>query len=200
MNELFLGKTFDEKRNYYQALLNEHTRQRDTIDKVLTYAWINTKLGPMLAIADDKFLYLLEFIDRKGLEREITQLQNRFNARFIKGVTPPLRSITQELELYFSGKLSDFQTPIFLLGTPFQQEVWRMLKTILYGKTWSYAQLAAAIKKPSAFRAVARANGCNRLALIIPCHRVVNANGELGGYGGGLHNKKALLQLERARI
>jgi len=151
----------------------------------------------MIAVADNNALYLVEFIGRKNLDREIQQLKLKTNSDITSGITAPLNSIQQELNQYFEGNLKEFKTPIDILGTPFQQQVWQELCKIPYGKTKSYAELAQAIGKPNAFRAVANANGCNQLAIIIPCHRVIHSDGKLGGYGGGIENKKWLLNHEK---
>ncbi|MGG4145162.1 trifunctional transcriptional activator/DNA repair protein Ada/methylated-DNA--[protein]-cysteine S-methyltransferase [Paenibacillus algorifonticola] len=165
--------------------------------KVLKAAWLDTRLGPMMAIGDEQHLYLLEFVDRRGLEREVERLRKRTKSAIIPGTTASIQSIERELALYFDGKLTEFKTPLFLLGSPFQQSVWAQLVQIPPGETRSYADIAVALEKPTAFRAVAQANGANQLAIIIPCHRVINSNGELGGYGGGLSRKNWLLQHER---
>ncbi|MBD1382251.1 bifunctional transcriptional activator/DNA repair enzyme AdaA [Metabacillus arenae] len=154
--------------------------------KILKTSWIDTRLGPMITIADEEVLYLLEFVDRRGLEREVERLRRKTKAAIIPGQTEPILSIEEELNEYFAGNLKDFKTPAAFLGTPFQKQVWEELKNIPYGQTRSYSSIAAELGKPSAFRAVAQANGANQLAIIIPCHRVINTNGELGGYGGGL--------------
>jgi AraC family transcriptional regulator of adaptative response/methylated-DNA-[protein]-cysteine methyltransferase len=165
--------------------------------KILKASWLDTPLGPMLALADEKVLYLLEFIDRRGLEREIERLRKRTKSAIIPGDAQPIKSIKEELEQYFLGKLQIFKTPLFLIGSPFQQRVWKELIKIPLGKTRSYSDIAKIIGKPSAFRAVANANGANQLAIIIPCHRVINANNNLGGYGGGLSRKKWLINHEQ---
>lgn len=163
---------------------------------ILKASWLDTPVGPMIAIADEKALYLLEFVDRRGLEREIERLRQRTKSAIIPGTTPPIESIEKELQLYFDGQLMAFKTPLHLLGSPFQKQVWAALCQIPHGETWSYADLAAAIGKPTACRAVANANGANQIAIVIPCHRVINSNGELGGYGGGVARKKWLLEIE----
>ncbi|HEV7737443.1 MAG TPA: methylated-DNA--[protein]-cysteine S-methyltransferase, partial [Chlamydiales bacterium] len=112
------------------------------------------------------------------------------------GRTGLLDSLQEELAQYFAGNLQTFKTPVHFTGTPFQVRVWEELQKISYGTTISYAMLAANIGKPTAFRAVARANGANKLAIIIPCHRVIYANGALGGYSGGLARKPQLLAVE----
>jgi AraC family transcriptional regulator of adaptative response/methylated-DNA-[protein]-cysteine methyltransferase len=165
---------------------------------ILTASWLDSPLGPILAIGDEKVLYLLEFVDRRGLEREIERMRKKF--AIVPGVTPPIDSIRQELEQYFAGTLKEFKTPIAVMGSPFQQSVWRALQAIPYGKTCSYAELATSIGKPTAFRAAANANGANQLAIIIPCHRVINSDGKIGGYGGGVARKQWLLQHELNHI
>lgn len=160
--------------------------------------WIDTPLGPMMAIGDETSLYLLEFVDRRGLEIEIEKLRKRTHAAIVPGKTAPIRSIEKELQLYFKGNLNHFQTPIKLIGSPFQKDVWAELQKIPMGQTRSYSEIAKSIKNPRAIRAVARANGANQLALIVPCHRVINSNGDLGGYGGGIARKKWLLSQEKS--
>lgn len=179
--------------------MNKTLTSVNTPDPVQLYSTtINTSLGEMLAIADEDALWLLEFFDRKKLEQQIASLTNKTGATIEAGDTAILRSINEEIEHYFAGTLEHFKTPCKMIGTPFQETVWRALQTIPYGETWSYAQLASAIGNPAACRAVARANSLNRCAIVIPCHRVINADGKLGGYAGGLERKEALLGLERA--
>lgn len=163
---------------------------------VLKASWLDTPLGPMLAIADEKALYLLEFVERRGLEREIERLRAK-KAIIIPGCTEPITLVESELQAYFAGKLKTFTTPLYLIGNPFQKSVWNELIKIPYGQTKSYADQAAAIGKPSAFRAVANANGANQIAILIPCHRIINSDGRLGGYGGGIARKKWLLNHEQ---
>jgi len=165
---------------------------------ILKSILIDTILGSMIAISDEEKLYLLEFVDRRGLEREIERLRIKIKAAIVPGITAPLTQIKQELELYFAGALKEFKTPITLFGTPFQAKVWQELLKIPYGETISYSILAHRTGNPTSFRAAANANGMNQLALIIPCHRVINLNGELGGYAGGVARKKWLLDMEKA--
>ena len=163
----------------------------------LKASWLDTRLGPMIAIGDEEALYLLEFVDRRGLEREIEGLRKRRKSAILPGITAPIRSIEKELSQYFEGHLKEFKTPLYLLGSPFQKCVWEELQKIPFGETRSYVELVTIIGKPSAFRAVGNANGANQFAIVIPCHRVINLNGELGGYGGGLPRKKWLLAHEK---
>jgi AraC family transcriptional regulator of adaptative response/methylated-DNA-[protein]-cysteine methyltransferase len=165
--------------------------------KILKASWLDTKLGPMLAIGDEKYLYLLEFVDRRGLEKEIERLRSRLKIAIIPGISKPIISIKNELNQYFSGTLKEFKTPIELVGSSFQQSVWKELRNIPLGVTKSYGEIARLLGKPSAFRAVANANGANQLAIIVPCHRVINTNGKLGGYAGGLSRKQWMLELEK---
>lgn len=153
---------------------------------ILQSAWIETPLGTMMALADEKALFVLEFADRIEEHPEITP-----------GNSDPLRSIEAELNSYFNGTLKEFKTPLHISGTPFQKLVWAELLKIPYGETRSYLEQATAIGKKSAFRAVANANGANKIAIVIPCHRIINNNGALGGYGGGLARKQWLLDHEK---
>ena len=165
--------------------------------QLLKASWLDTPLGPMIAVADEKALYLLEFVDRRGLEREIQRLRSRTRSAIIPGVSDPIESIQRELDAYFSGNLRAFHTPVYFSGTPFQQKVWNTLRTIPYGETRSYVQLAQQIGRPSSWRAVANANGANQLAIIVPCHRIITSDGKPGGYGGGVVRKNWLLQHEQ---
>lgn len=164
---------------------------------VLKASMIDTLLGPMIAISDDSSLYLLEFADRRGLEKEIERLRNRQKAVIIPGSTDPIAMIRQELGLYFSGKLKSFKTSLHLIGSDFQKKAWHALQQIPYGETRSYKSQAQITGNEKAYRAVANANGANQLAIIIPCHRIINHNGELGGYGGGKARKEWLIKHEK---
>ncbi len=140
-----------------------------------------TPLGVMVAGATDK-----------GIRR----LRQRLGAAFESGSLPALELLASELRDYFAGSLRTFSVPLVLPGAPFQQGVWTELRSVPYGETWSYSELAHAVGKPGALRAVGRANGDNRVAIVVPCHRIVGADGSLRGYGGGLWRKRALLELE----
>ncbi|NOU79950.1 methylated-DNA--[protein]-cysteine S-methyltransferase [Paenibacillus sp. LMG 31459] len=171
------------------------TRLEDSL--ILRASWLDTPLGPMMAVADDSGLYLLEFVDRRGLEREVERLRTRLKAAIIPGQTPPIQSMERELSQFFEGTLTEFKTPLHLVGSPFQKSVWEQLKKIPPGETRSYADIALALGKPAAYRAVAQANGANQIAIVIPCHRVINTSGKLGGYGGGVARKEWLLNHEK---
>lgn len=168
-----------------------------TTQLILKAAWLDTPLGPMVTIADNTKLYLLEFLDYPALEREVESLRTKLNAAIVPGETSVIESISLELSDYFAGKNFVFKTPIQMLGSPFQKNVWGELVNIPPGETRSYLQVSKALNKPTAFRAVAQANGANQLAIIIPCHRVINSNGEIGGYSSGVARKKWLLEHEK---
>jgi AraC family transcriptional regulator, regulatory protein of adaptative response / methylated-DNA-[protein]-cysteine methyltransferase len=159
--------------------------------------WFETPLGPMLALANDAGLHMLEFVDRRGLERELKALRSRFAQSVVPGTHKYLRQIGDELAAYFAGRALQFSTPVKLDGSAFQIEVWKALRAIAPGTTVSYRDIAAGIGRDAAVRAVGRANGDNKLAIIIPCHRVIGADGSLTGYGGGLWRKAWLLEHER---
>lgn len=162
----------------------------------LYQATLATPLGAMIALSDSTALYLLEFTDRKGLEQELARLKKRTKATIVPGRTAPIDSIERELQEYFAGTRTEFSTPICVMGSDFQQRVWQELQRIPLGHTRSYAQVAQALGMPSAYRAVARANSTNQLPLIIPCHRVIAATGQLSGYAGGVARKQWLINHE----
>lgn len=157
---------------------------------------IPTPLGPMVAAATDTHLLLLEFADRRMLPRQFRILARRQGCVFMPGGGPVLERTRAQLEEYFAGTRDAFDLPLEAPGTPFQQTVWEALTAIPYGATRSYADVARSIGRPTAVRAVARANGTNRLAVVVPCHRVVGSDGRLSGYGGGVWRKRRLLELE----
>ncbi len=161
-------------------------------------AWIESPLGPLVAGATEEGICLLEFSDRRMLETQFRTVQKRFRCAIVPGRNEHLDRLREELRAYFAGSLRRFSVPLVFPGTPFQRSVWEELLCIPYGETRSYEDLARAVGRPGASRAVGTANGCNRIAIVIPCHRVVNKNGKLGGYGGGLWRKQRLLELERA--
>ncbi|MGM0123397.1 hypothetical protein IGI37_000763 [Enterococcus sp. AZ194] len=163
---------------------------------VMYTAIISTPLGRMISLSDEKFLYLLEFLDRRGLENEIKRLRIRHNARIIPGETKISQLLVVQLAEYFQKKRSHFTIPLYRAGSPFQQKVWAILDTIPLGETSTYQKIAQQLGNPQAVRAVGNANGANQLAILIPCHRVTKSNGELGGYSGGLERKRYLLALE----
>lgn len=163
---------------------------------LLTATWIETPLGSMIAAADDEALALLEFVDRRMLPTQIERMRRLFHCAVTPGTNAILQQTERELGAYFEGRLREFHTPLHLKGSEFQVRAWERLLRIPYGKTTSYGQMARDIGSPDAQRAVGKANGDNRIAILIPCHRVVRSDGTLCGYGGGLWRKKRLLELE----
>lgn len=161
----------------------------------LTSARLTTPIGPMLGVATEGALVLLEFEERRELARELEDLAR--DAAIVEGVNEPLAQLERELGEYFAGALTEFRTPLELRGTAFQRSAWRELLKIPAGTTITYLQLAHAVGNPRSFRAVAQANGANRVAVVVPCHRVVNTGGGLGGYAAGLERKRWLLEHER---
>ncbi|WP_281992471.1 bifunctional transcriptional activator/DNA repair enzyme AdaA [Sulfitobacter geojensis] len=166
-------------------------------DARLRADWIETKLGPMIAVSDQHALHLLEFAERKALPAELKRLYAFAKGSLGFGRFAPTDQIEREMAAFMQGRCADFQTRLAPLGTPFTQEVWRALRDIPAGETRSYGAVAKAMGRPDATRAVARANGANPIAIVIPCHRVIGADGALTGYGGGLWRKQALIEMER---
>jgi AraC family transcriptional regulator, regulatory protein of adaptative response / methylated-DNA-[protein]-cysteine methyltransferase len=167
---------------------------------ILTYERFQTPLGTMIAVASDKGIYLLEFCDRRMLETELKLLMKKFKAAILPGSNPHLKKLISQLGEYYKGKRKTFNVPLIPVGTDFQKNTWKVLMQIPYGETRSYKDQAIALGNPTAVRAVANANGMNKIAIIIPCHRVIGEDGHLTGYGGGLWRKKWLLDLERKNI
>ena len=154
----------------------------------------------MLAIADAHALHLLEFAERKAMLTEIRALQKRTGALIDFTDTPLLDRLAAELAAYFAGECHGFTLRFAPQGTPFQRQIWQALCEIPCGQTCSYADLAQSLGRPTATRAVAAANGANPLAILVPCHRVIGADGSLTGYGGGLWRKRWLLAHEAAMV
>lgn len=166
----------------------------------LTFERFSTPLGSMIAIGNDEGIYLLEFSERRMLETELKQIEQKFQASILPGTNKYIGELKNQLSEYFSGKRKQFDVPLKLFGTEFQKKAWKALLNIPYGKTRSYKEQARIINHPNAVRAVGTANGCNRIAIVIPCHRVIGENGKLAGYGGGLWRKKWLLDHEKKFI
>src|SRR5947209_20407440 len=158
---------------------------------------IDTPLGAMIAVADDEGLRLLEFIDRRATERELSILRERLRTNVVPGEHPYLETIRSQLAGYFSGRKLEFDIPLAPVGSDFQLRAWELLRSIPMGETRSYSWMAKQLGDENARRAVGRANGTNMICIVIPCHRVIRANGTLCGYGGGLWRKKWLLDHER---
>ena len=199
LDDVALGTGFESHSGFRDAFVRTFGQApgqaRD--GECVIMSWIETPLGPMIAGANDEGICLLEYSDRRMLEAQLKTLRRRFKCPMVPGESPHIARLREELEAYFAGRLREFTVPLVAPGTPFQERVWKKLLEIPYGETWSYEALAKAVHSPGSQRAVGTANGMNRIAIVIPCHRVVNKNGKLGGYGGQLWRKQALLQLER---
>jgi AraC family transcriptional regulator of adaptative response/methylated-DNA-[protein]-cysteine methyltransferase len=163
-------------------------------------SWLDSPLGPLVAGATKDGICLLEFGDPARLKGQFAAVKKLFASSIVPGTNGHLQLLRQELAEYFAGGLRRFTVPLVYPGTKFQRRVWEALLAIPHGETCSYKDIAIAIGAPKAARAVGRANGLNRVAIVIPCHRVINESATLGGYGGGLARKRFLLDLERAAI
>lgn len=160
---------------------------------ILYIQHLNTPLGVMIAGATDKGLCLLEYHDRVLLHKELNDLQNLLNATITEQTNKYIEQARHELSEYFAGVRKTFDVPLVLSGTEFQVKVWKSIARIPYGETISYLEQAANVSNTRAIRAVAHANGSNRISIIIPCHRVIGKDGNLTGYGGGIERKRFLL-------
>jgi AraC family transcriptional regulator of adaptative response/methylated-DNA-[protein]-cysteine methyltransferase len=192
---------YESESGYREAFSQVFGNPPSAVDRE-SCIWINriaTPLGSMIMGVSDQGLCLLEFAERRMLDTQLKRLRQRLGRVFLPGDHPLMQQVKIELDEYFDNNLRKFKIPIQAPGTEFQESVWRALLQIPYGEMRSYAAIAEEIGHPTAMRAVGRANGDNRIAIIIPCHRVVGSTGELTGYGGGLWRKKYLLSLEQAQ-
>ena len=164
--------------------------------RIIDLKRLETPLGTMYACAVKEGVCLLEFSDRKMLETELKALARTLNANILQGENEHFRVLEEQVSAYFSGSLREFTVPLYTPGSAFQQLVWKALQNIPYGQVKSYKDQATAVGKPEAVGAVASANGMNRISILIPCHRVIGADGKLTGYGGGIWRKKWLLDFE----
>jgi AraC family transcriptional regulator of adaptative response/methylated-DNA-[protein]-cysteine methyltransferase len=161
---------------------------------------IDGPLGPLLAGARDDGICLVSFQRAESTARELDALRRRFRCEIEEGDHRYLAQLRAELDAYFGQRLTEFTVPVVTAGTAFQERVWAALRRIPYGETCSYEALATAVGAAGAQRAVGHANGSNPIPIVIPCHRVINKSGRLGGYGGELWRKEVLLRLERSRL
>ena len=171
-----------------------------TEKKICYLTHIETDLGTMVAAATDKGICMFEFTDYKHLDLELKQITASFKTLLVQGENPHFDMLKEQLDEYFEGKRKSFDIPLDLVGTEFQKQVWISLLKIPYGCTITYAKQAELVGKPTAVRAVANANGKNKISIILPCHRVIGTNGSLTGYGGGIERKKKLLDFEKKNI
>lgn len=233
MTQLQSAAGYESESGFREACEKLLGTSSPTHTNILPARWLTTPLGPMLALADDTGLHALEYIDRRGLERQLLRLRKSLNASILPANHPHLDAIEKEMALYFEGKsflgspslregaggwvpelfntpkrannsnkraARPFPIPLTPRGSPFQHQVWNQLRQIPLGTTISYGELAKRIHRPTASRAVARANGDNFLAIVIPCHRVIGSDGSPTGYGGGIWRKLWLLEHEKKML
>ncbi|MFT3880266.1 MAG: methylated-DNA--[protein]-cysteine S-methyltransferase [Gemmatales bacterium] len=172
---------------------------RNELHDAVKVSLISSPVGPLLIGVHEKAIRFLHFTQMERLAEQVMRLQQQMGKPFRHATHQLHEQLETELEEYFAGKRQTFSLPMKPVGTMFQMKVWQGLQKIPYGQTWSYEQLAIEIGQPTASRAVGLANGANPLSILIPCHRVVNKNGQLGGYGGGLWRKQILLDVEKPK-
>lgn len=201
MDDVALGQGYGSNSGFREAFTRAFGKAPGAAREAdcLQVTWIESPLGPLLAAADSRHVVLLEFTERRMLEAQFDTLRRRFKTAILPGENAHLLKLKRELAEYFEGRLKRFTVPLNYPGTPFQQKVWDELLKIPYGETRSYEDIARAVGSAAAVRAVGQTNGLNRICVVIPCHRVVNKDGKLGGYGGGLWRKQALLTLEQGQ-
>lgn len=202
LDDVVLGHGYNSHSGFREAFTKTFGRPpgKSRESDCILVTWIESPIGPLLAGATAEGVCLLEFTDRRMLEGQFTTLRRRLNTAIVPGENQHLLELKKELAEYFAGTRKKFSVPLVFPGTPFQEQVWKQLLKIPYGATVSYEDIARRVGSSKAVRAVGTANGMNRIAVVIPCHRVVNKSGELGGYGGGLWRKKLLLDLEQGKI
>ncbi len=174
--------------------------QKGETMKNITINHHKTQIGELVIGSYDNQLCLLDFRYRKMRERVDNRLKRYLQADFVEGNDSVITTTKQQIDEYLQGIRKSFEIPLLLIGSDFQKQVWNELLTIGYGETASYLDIAKGINKPLSVRAVANANGANAIALIVPCHRIIETSGGLGGYGGGLSVKKRLLNLEGTKL
>jgi AraC family transcriptional regulator, regulatory protein of adaptative response / methylated-DNA-[protein]-cysteine methyltransferase len=199
LDDAILDSGFDSHSGFRTAFANLFGKPPGQVHDAdcVRVAWVDTPLGPMVAGATEQGICLLEFTSRRMLEAQLETVRRRFRSPLIPGENPHLGQLKTELTEYFAAQRHSFTVPLVYPGTPFEEGVWNALLQIPCGETRSYQELARSLGRPGAARAVGRANGMNRIAILIPCHRVINQDGKLCGYGGGLWRKHLLLELER---
>ncbi len=168
-----------------------------TVD-VICYQIVSSPVGRLVIGSSSRGCCLLEFEDRGGLDKILTKTRQRYRLRLVESLLPMLDTVSEQLQQYFAGTLSHFDFPLHIEGTQFERRVWETLQRIPAGETTTYGDIASELGQPLAARAVGAANGRNSIAIVIPCHRVIEKNGGLRGYGGGLWRKRFLLQHEKS--
>lgn len=199
LDDVALGYGYNSHSGFREAFVKTFGKApgKSRASDCIVTAWIESPVGPLVAAATSEGLCLLEFTDRRMLDHQFSRLRKYFKCAIIPGENKHIVQVKKELAEYFDGKRKTFSVKLVYPGSPFEQKVWNALLNIPYGETASYQEIAKKLGSPKSSRAVGRANGFNRIGIVIPCHRVINKNGELGGYGGGLWRKKILLTLEQ---
>ncbi|TAK58078.1 MAG: bifunctional transcriptional activator/DNA repair protein Ada [Bacteroidetes bacterium] len=199
LDDVALGYGYNSHSGFREAFVKTFGKApgKSRNEDCIIASWIESPLGPLVTAATSEGICLLEFTDRRMLDAQFASLRKHFKKAIVPGENSHIKQMKLELQEYFEGKRRTFSVKLVEPGTPFQQKVWNELLKIPYGKTLSYEEMAKKVGSPKACRAVGTANGMNRIAIVVPCHRVVNKDGELGGYGGGLWRKKKLLELEK---
>jgi len=201
VNQAVVAHGYDSESGFRESFTQVFGEPPSAVDRESSI-WINrvaTPLGSMIMGVSDQGLCLLEFAERRMLDTQLKRLRQRMGRVFLPGDHPLMQRVKSELDAYYEGGLRAFSVPLQAPGTVFQESVWNALLEIPYGETRSYSDIAGKISHPDAVRAVGRANGDNRISIMIPCHRVVGADGELTGYGGGLWRKEYLLAMEHTQ-
>lgn len=192
--KLSLGKYIRVKR------INFMLREKKAGGETLFTHYVQTPLGLMIAIHTQRGLCLLEFVDRKILETELNEIRKKTQGNFLFANNIHTQRLGKQLAEYFDGQRQIFDVPLDLMGTDSQKKVWSLLMNIPYGEVCSYKEQAIKYGDLNSVRAIAAANGKNKIAILVPCHRVIGSNGELVGYGGGIERKKSLLLHEKNSV
>lgn len=192
-----MGQDFSKFKKALSEITGTSVSKLNGSHNTLKAAWIDSPLGLMLAVGDDDALHLLSFADERGLDEIVKKMKVQTKSTIVEGQSESIKLIKKELKSYFEGTLKEFKTPLCYHGTQFQKNTWDALINIPYGETRSYKEQASSIGKPTAFRAVANANGANNLVIVVPCHRATASGGELGGFSCGVHRKVWLLNHEK---
>lgn len=201
LDDAALGHGYDSHSGFREAFSRHFGSAPGAArsSECITTTLVESPVGPLLVGAVDAGICLLEFTDRRMIEAQLETVRRRLNCALVPGDHSWFTPLRAELSEYFAGTRREFTLPLVAPGTEFQESVWAQLRLIPYGVTISYEELAQRVGRPGAQRAVGTANGMNRISILIPCHRVVNKGGALGGYGGGLWRKKLLLGLEQGK-
>lgn len=192
-----IGQDFSKFKEALSEITGTSVSKLNSSQNTLKSAWIDSPMGLLLAVGDDDALHLLKFADERILDDLLKKLKVQTKSSISEGESESIKSIKQELKSYFEGSLKEFKTPLYLHGSQFQKATWDALINIPFGETRSYKEQANMVGKPTAYRAVANANGANQLVIVVPCHRATASGGELGGFSSGIQRKVWLLDHEK---